>query len=253
MNLFNLFGRRYMEEAGDGGDGGGAADTTPANVKIDTGAETKPLPQEQPGDADVLDKAGFGKSEDQGLNFAMTFLAKNGFTADNPSVAAAFEGDFSLLKAELAGKGVQGWEQALALGEQAYGRATEAAKKMEEAAGKVVTEIAEQAGVDWNEAVAHVATSATPEQKSALNDLMANPATAAIAASFITNSFLATGQSESEPLPVTQNANAAHQTTAGGRINRREYAAEMAKLRQSLGDGYLQSPQAQQLYKRLNG
>lgn len=242
------------EEGGDAGNPGGGPEVkepVKPNVKLEQTQEQ--LPKEEPGADEVLDKAGFAKTEDHGLNYALGFLAKHGFTADNPAVDAAFGGDFSLLKAELAQKGVAGWEQALALGEQAYGRAKEANDKKVEAAGKVVTEIAEQAGVDWNEAIAHVGTSATPEQKTALNTLLGDPATASIAATFITNAFLSTGQSESEPLPVTQNANAARQETGGGPISRREYTAEMAKLRQSLGDNYLSSPQAQALYKRLNG
>jgi len=53
---------------------------------------------------------------------ALGFVGRLGFGEDHPAVKAAFSGDFSLIKAELASKGAkaQGWEQYIALAEKAY-------------------------------------------------------------------------------------------------------------------------------------
>lgn len=245
----------YREEAGEGGEGAAAVDASPApaSTKLDTKAPETQAPKEQPGDAEILDKAGFAPVEgDPGLTYAMKFLAGNGFNAENPAVEAAFNGDFSLLKAELAQKGVQGWEQALGLAEQSYERHTKENDAKAEKVGKLVTEVAESMGVDWEQAVAHVGKSASAEEKSALNSLLADPATAHIAARFISGSFIEAGDTEIEPAARAVGAEtSAHAGPAGGALSRAEYKQELGKLRKTLGDDYINSPQAAALYRRL--
>lgn len=258
MTLTQLFGlnRVLMEEetGGEGNGNGGGNDTgtkAPA-TSLDTEANKEPVvPKEQPGDDDVLDKAGYAKSQDQGLNYALTFLAKNGFTADNPAVDAAMGGDFSLLKAELAQKGLAGWEQALGLGEQAYERAVKAQEAQQKEVGDLVLKVAEESGVAWEEAVAHIGKVATNEEKTALNELMKSPATARIAAAFITGSFLNGGEGEREPVPAARDAAQTTVSTKGGTLSRAEFTKEMAALRNKMGDSYINSPEAAALYRRL--
>lgn len=206
-------------------------------------------------EAAILDEAGYAQVEgDPGLNYAMKFLAGNGFNADSPAVEAAFNGDFSLLKAELAQKGISGWEQAVGLAEQSYARHVEGREASQAEVGQIVTDFAESQGVDWEQAVAHVAGSASAEEKTAINSLLADPATAHIAASYITSAFINNGSTEIEPAARATGDNAKPSNTGGGGapLSRREYTAEMAKLRTSMGDGYLDSPAAQALYRRLS-
>lgn len=243
------------ETGGDVPAGGGEERVEPKASTTKLGTEKAPeqqeAPAERPGDAEVLDKAGFAHSEDQGLNYSLAFLARNGFDAANPAVDAAMGGDFSLLKAELAAKGIPGWEQALGLGEQAYGRAVESQKAKQAEVGKVVLSIAEESGVDWEEAVAHIGKSASDAEKSTLNSLMADPATARIAAAFITGQFLQTGTSERDPVAAVGTGAAPANQGQGGQITRREYTEKMRELRGKMGDDYINSPEAQALYKRL--
>lgn len=265
MNFAQIFRHALMNADVDAA-GAGAADAATdaaaqaaaATTKLDEGKPTGKKEDEQEAppakadDAAVLDKAGFASTDDPGLNYSLTFLARNGFTADNPAVDAAMGGDFSLLKAELAAKGVPGWEQALALGEQAYGRAEEKQKAAIAEVGKVVLEVAERSGVDWEAAVQHIGTSATPEIKTALNGLLSDPATAAIAAGYITNSFIEGSNEEMQPRATATGDNAlAARTAQGGKLSRAEYTKEMRELYKKLGDGYMQSPEAQALYARL--
>lgn len=228
----------------------------PATVKLDEG--TKPPVADdkaKPGDAEVLDKAGFAPAEnDPGLNYAMKFLAGNGFNAGDPAVAAAFEGDFSLLKAELAQKGIAGWEQALGLAEQSYERHVKENDAKAAKVGELVGGIAEAMGVDWEAAVGHVSKSASSEEKSALNTLLSDPATAHIAARFIAGSFIESGDTEIEPAARATGAEAKSiQTPAGGPLSRQEYTAELAKLRRAVGPDYMSTPQAAALFRRRQG
>jgi hypothetical protein len=226
----------------------------PASTKLDTAPPAaKPPESPKPGDAEVLDKAGYAAAEnDPGLTYAMKFLATNGFNADNPAVEAAFGGDFSLLKAELAQKGLPGWEQALGLAEQSYDRHTKENDAKAGQVGKLVTEVAESMGVDWEQAVAHVSGSASPEEKTAINQLLSDPKTAHIAARFIAGSFIESGDTEIEPRAKATGAETgAVQTPGGGLLSRAEYTAELAKLRKTVGENYISSPQASALYRRL--
>lgn len=247
----------YFEEAGDGGEGAAAVDTpaAPASTKVEgADAPAAPAKPETGKTDDVLDKAGYALAEnDPGLNYAMTFLATNGFNADNPAVEAAFDGDFSLLKAELAAKGIGGWEQAVGLAEQSYGRHVDAAKATEAKVGEVVTGVAEKAGVDWEQAIAHVGKTASADERTAINQLLSNPATAHIAAQFITGSFIDSGDVEYNPAARAVSDGAqAHQGAQGGALTRAEYTTEMNKLRKTIGEDYMDSPQAQALYRRLS-
>lgn len=236
-----------------------------ASVAVDeTGATGKKVPAATPqapvvapaakDDAAVLEGAGFAVVEnDPGLNYAMKFLAGNGFDAANPAVAAAFDGDFSLLKAELAQKGIAGWEQALGLAEQSYERHVKSNEAKAAEVGTIVTDLAAAQGVDWEQAVAHVASTASPAERTAINGLLADPATAHIAAQFITGAFINGGNTEIEPAARATGASvsATGLQGGGGQLSRKEYTAEMGKLRATLGDDYINSPQAQALYRRL--
>lgn len=246
----------YMDEAdGAGGDLPGGDVTAPAAkpaTQLDVPAAAPPPAADKPPAGDELEKAGFAQADnDPGLNYAMGFLAKNGFNANDPAVDAAFGGDFSLLKAELAQKGIAGWEQALGLAEQSYERHVKANEAQAEKVGGIVTAIAQEAGVEWEAAVAHVGKSVSPDERTAINGLLANPATAHIAAQFITNSYIATGDVDVPPSArATTDGASAHQGAQGGSLTRIEFTAEMDKLRKTLGDDYVNSPQAQALYRR---
>lgn len=235
----------------------GAAPVDAPEVKptVDVGKpEEAPVPKPEPKDDDVLDKAGFAANpDDPGLTYALGFLAKNGFTSESPSVQAALSGDFSLLKAELATKGAAGWEQAVGLAEKSYEAHVKELDAQAEQVGKIVTGVAENLGVDWEAAVKFVAGSAKDEEKTALNGLLGNPATAHIAAAYISNAYLSADGVEVQPAAkaVADGASVTNDTGKGGPLSRREYTAEMEKLRRSMGDGYMDSPQAQALYRRL--
>ncbi len=251
----------YMQEADDaGGDLGGTDPAVAAapTTKVDVPAKATPevqAPEPQKGDAEALDAAGFAADpNDPGLTYTLGFLAKNGFTSETPSVAAALKGDFSLLKAELAQKGAAGWEQAIGLAEQSYDRHVKELDAQATKVGEIVTAFAESQGVDWEQAVQHVANTANDDEKSAINELLGNPATAHIAAAYITGAYINGSDTEVQPqAKATSQGGQQSREPAGGPLSRAEYTKEMAKLRDALGEDYLNSPQAQALYRRRQG
>lgn len=134
----------------------------PASVLLDAPAENVPP------NPDTSQEFSYDPTGDAGLDYALNFIGKLGYGDAHPAVKAAQSGDFSLLRAELATKGVAGSDAVLALAEQAYTRfAAEDAKKAEELAGFA----AQAAGSADNWAVvrAWAAQEATPQEKAQVN------------------------------------------------------------------------------------
>ena len=122
--------------------------------------------------ADTTQEFSYDPTGDAGLDYALNFVGKLGYGDTHPAIIAAQQGDFSLIRAELATKGVAGSDAVLALAEQAYTRfAAEDAKKSEELAGFA----AQAAGSADNWAVvrAWAAQEATPQEKAQVNAALA--------------------------------------------------------------------------------
>ena len=121
---------------------------------------------------DTSQEFSYDPTGDPGLDYALNFVGKLGYGDAHPAILAAQKGDFSLIRAELATKGVAGADAVLALAEQAYTRfAAEDAKKSEELAGFA----AQAAGSAENWAVvrAWAAQEATPQEKAQVNAALA--------------------------------------------------------------------------------
>ena len=132
-------------------------------VLLDDPAAVQPTPN-----PDTSQEFSYDPTGDAGLDYALNFVGKLGYGDTHPAIMAAQKGDFSLIRAELATKGVAGADAVLALAEQAYTRfAAEDAKKSEELAGFA----AQAAGSADNWAVvrAWAAQEATPEEKAQVN------------------------------------------------------------------------------------
>lgn len=139
---------------------------TPATPTAPPAVEPAPKPAPTEGEVVVYDKTG-----DVGLDMALEFVGKAGIHGEHPAMQAAANGDFSLLKAELARKGVAGWEQFVALGEAAYARTAEKQAAANAAVVKTVHELAGGAE-QWAQVQQWAAANATPEEKAQINALL---------------------------------------------------------------------------------
>lgn len=137
------------------------------SVLLDDPAAAQPTPN-----PDTSNEFSYDPTGDAGLDYALNFVGKLGYGDTHPAIQAAQKGDFSLIRAELATKGVAGSDAVLALAEQAYTRfAAEEAKKSEELAGFA----AQAAGSAENWAVvrAWAAQEATQQEKAQVNAALA--------------------------------------------------------------------------------
>lgn len=192
---------------------------------------------------------------DAGLDYSLSFVAKAGFAEDHPAMVAAFKGDFGLLKAELAQKGIPGWEQAVALGEQAYKKFSDEAAADIKAVGETVLATAAQVGVDWEDTVKWAKENGTQDELAAINDMLAKPGTAKIAAFYLTSQYANSGKVSVPPQRQAAKPDAVAESgpaNSSTPITRVEFAREAGNLQRKYGDEkYMQSAEYQALYRRL--
>lgn len=226
----------------------------PAAPVAPVAPEPAPTPEpEKPKGKEKEEPIEFEQTGNARLDYALSFVARAGIDAEHPALVAAANGDFGLLKATLAEKGVAGWEQAVALGEEALGEIRKAETEKVEQVQQSVLQVAEAVGVDWEAAVSYAKETATEEEVAKINGLFADPFTAKIAALYITHAYKGGAAGDIPPAKSAVKENAAPVTGGqqGGTLSRAEFAAEAGKLHKKFGDSYNQTPEYKALAQRL--
>ena len=207
---------------------------------------------------DTSQEFSYDPTGDAGLDYALNFVGKLGYGDTHPAILAAQKGDFSLIRAELATKGVAGSDAVLALAEQAYTRfAAEDAKKSEELAGFA----AQAAGSAENWAVvrAWAAQEATPQEKAQVNAALAQGGL--VAQGVISQLITLYQQKHTLPKDAAAVAKPGAVGTAAASnepMTAKAYAQAVEALRQKLGSRTEDSPeyaalQSQRLAARRAG
>lgn len=208
--------------------------------------------------ADTTTEFDYDPTGDAGLDYALNFVGKLGYGAAHPAIIAAQQGDFSLIRAELATKGVAGGDAVLALAEQAYTRfAAEDAKKSEELAGFA----SQAAGSAENWAVVRewAAKEATPQEKAQVNAALSQGGL--VAQGVITQLINLYQQKHTLPKDAATVAKPGEAGTAAPSnepMTAKAYAQAVEALRQKLGNRTEDSPeyaalQSQRLAARRAG
>ena len=213
-------------------------------VKLET--EVEPVTP----NADTTTEFDYDPTGDAGLDYALNFVGKLGYGATHPAIIAAQQGDFSLIRAELATKGVAGGDAVLALAEQAYTRfAAEDAKKSEELAGFAF----QAAGSAENWAVVRewAAKEATPQEKAQVNAALSQGGL--VAQGVITQLINLYQQKHTLPkdaAPVAKPGEAGTAAPSNEPMTAKAYAQAVEDLRQKLGNRTEGSPEYAALQSR---
>lgn len=195
----------------------------------------------------------YEKTGDAGLDMALGFVGKLGFGPDHAAMVAAMNGDFSLLKAELAGKGTAaaGWEQYLALAEKSH---TDGAEKAKAENAKTTAMIHEAVGGEdaWQAIQKWAGENAEPAEKTAVNAaLKAGGIQAKAMAMWLSSTYQNAAGVTIEPAAVIKpGARANTAADAGSALTAQSYAMEVQKLRQSMGYAFEQSQEYRNLQNR---
>ncbi len=209
----------------------------PADVLLDAPAgSVTPNP-------DTSQEFSYDPTGDAGLDYALNFVGKLGYGDTHPAIQAAQKGDFSLIRAELATKGVAGSDAVLALAEQAYTRfAAEDAKKSEELAGFA----AQAAGSAENWAVvrAWAAQEATPQEKAQVNAALVQGGLVAHGViSQLVNLYQQKHTLPKDAADVAKPGAVGTAATSNEPMTAKAYAQAVEALRQKLGNRTEDSPE----------
>jgi len=169
--LISFFFSLFMMYEGDP-DAGGGAPIVPPVVPPVTPPATPPVAKGDPLDLNPTPPAvvedEIPDTGDPALDLALQFYAKAGIKADDPALAKAQAGDFTLLEAKLSvlGDKAKGWERFLALGKNAY---TAAKSQAETKAAAAKADIVKVVGgeEEWTKVREWATVNATPEEKEA--------------------------------------------------------------------------------------
>lgn len=193
---------------------------------------------------------------DVGLDLALQFVAGQGITVDHPAMVAARAGDFSIMKATLSLKGAKGWEQHVALGEEAFKRVRAGEEAKAAATKQVVIDVAGGAA-EWEAIQKWASVNATPTEKAEVNALLNQGGVAAkAAAQYLANVYSKANNVIQEPKDAAGGASRTQQGgPTGGPLSQADYVREVqalnAKLRGRIDDSpeYLKLQQRRQAYR----
>lgn len=156
---------------------------------------TAPAPNDAPTTLAVDAKDGpkgtfsYEPTGDSKLDMTLSFLGKHGFGPGHPAMVAAVNGDFSILRAQLAEKNVPGADAYLALGEAAY-QSMHAENEQRRAADKAAVEGIVGGAEQWASIQSWAAENASEQERGPLRELLNKGGQhALIAAGFLASQY----------------------------------------------------------------
>lgn len=218
----------------------------PAEPVSNINAVKPELIPETPAVAEVV---AYEPTGDVGLDMALDFIGKAGISVEHPAMKAAQAGDFALLKATLAQKGVQGWEQFVALGEAAYNKVSSENEAKAKASRDAI--VAEAGGAEeWGAIQKWAGENATPEEKAQINKMLnAGGIEARSAVKYLVDVYNKANNVVREPLdPIAKAGRAASVSNAP--LSASDYAKEVAALNRKLGGRMEDSKEYADLQRR---
>jgi hypothetical protein len=234
-------------------------DPNPDNTEVEStlliGDAPKPeAPKPEAAKVETPEETGtviFEPSGDVGLDMALEFLGKQGFGVEHPAMVAAGNGDFTILEALLAQKGVQGWDRMIALGKAGYERVQGNQKAEVTKTLDIVTK-AVGGAEEWAAIQTWAKANATDEERSAINaQLNAGGLAAKMAASYLADLYgKANNVNVTPPDGRSYTGSNRPAPASNAPMSAQEYAAAVDQLHRKLGGNMESSPEYAALGKR---
>ena len=190
-------------------------------------------------------------TNDPALDMTLEFIGNLGFGPEDPAMAAAMDGNFSLLEAKLAAMGdkAKGWEKFIALGKSAYESVQAKSKaESEKTAAAIYNIVGGEA--NWKAIKEWAGKNAEPEEQAVVNAAFkAGGMQAKAMAHYLATLYDgASGVNKTGRAAVTDAANSGSPTSTA--LSPRAYTQEVEKLRKSMGGRFEGSREYQQLQAR---
>jgi hypothetical protein len=177
---------------------------------------------------------------DVALDASLAFLGRHGYGPEHPAVKAASEGNFGLLKAEMAAKNIPGAAEYLTLGEDAYkaNAAKQAARRVADTAAVMEIVGGEK---NWNDIRKWAAGAAEPGELAEVNaGLAAGGLTAKATAAYLAGLYAKAAGTTVQPAGVVK-PNTGTNVPSTGALSPEQYKNEVQNLVSKLGTTELDS------------
>lgn len=192
---------------------------------------------------DAVTPVVYNPTGDTGLDMTLKFVGDLGYAPDHPAMAKAIEGDFSLLEAELAAKGVKGYEAYIKLGQKAYADVS-AQTKARMAKDKVAIEAIAGGEEQWKAVSTWAAANADPAEKAVLTaQLSKGGLEAQMAASWLVSLYGKASNVSTEGAGPSVSAVKPGPAAGTGALSPKEYGAAVEVARREYkGNDFENSP-----------
>lgn len=213
-------------------------------LELDTGVPVVPAPLAKVDEVatepnkDGVVVVSYDATGNPSLDAALAFLGKQGYGPDHPAMKAASEGDFGMLKAELATKGIPGSAEYVALGEQAYKAESDKRTAQRTADTAAVMEVV-GGEKSWAAIKDWASKNADPAEREAVNKgLAVGGLVAKATAKYLSDLYAKAAGTTVEPDAVRSEHSASTAPTNGA-LSPTQYKQEIAKLKSVRGSANL--------------
>ena len=198
------------------------------------GEDVAPAPEAPTGVADEAGVVVYDTTGDPGMDMALSFVGKLGLLPEHPAMVKAGEGDFSFIKAHLSSLGdkAAGWEQHIALAEQAWERNVKASEALN---NSITSAVHKTAGgeANWTAISGWAKANADPKERETINKLLAaGPVEARAATLMLRQMYEAAGGTTVQPANPLKGATPS--ADGGGNslspLSPKEYGAAVSEL-----------------------
>ena len=190
----------------------------------------------------------YNPTGDVGLDMTLKFVGDLGYSPEHPAMAAAINGDFTLLEAELASKGVKGYEAYIKLGQKAYADVSTKTKERQAKDRAAVEGIAGGAE-NWSAMTAWAATNADDSEKASLKAMLGKGGLEAqMAASWLATNYNRANNVSTAGAGAPVSGVRTDAAPGGGALSPKEYGAAVIAARSAHRGGDFETSAA---YRQL--
>lgn len=192
----------------------------------------------------------FEKTGETGLDVALDFAFKHGYSSTHPSILAASNGDWSLIEAELATKNIPGYKEMVELAKKGFANLVEKQEKVQKEIEAAVMSVVGNDNAMYQSILDFASKNADPAEREQLNAMFdAGPLQAKAAMMILREAYETAVGTTVKPQSAVKGQIPSSVNTQSGGLSRSEYVTAVKELANRIGSHNLNnSPE----YKELN-
>lgn len=214
--------------------------------------DNKPTDDADQADKEKQEVPKFEKTGDTGLDVALDFASKHGYSPDHPFIIEASNGNWDLLEADLASKNIPGADKYIELAKKGWNNLIENEKKTAQETYSAVLSVVDNDVNMLNQIQAFASQNASQSEKDQINAMLdAGPLQARAAMFMLRQAYEQATGTVIKPASAIKENSYVDNPGRGGSLSRAEYTQAVTDLANRIGSHNLQnSPEYKALTQR---